>query len=90
VQDGSNGGGYQTDYRRGKRLQKVARMLMGRRSQCSCSRFYHRTMMLIFGLLAAHTACFIATVVMLGQNQYIHEVGGGGWGVGGWGVGVGK
>jgi hypothetical protein len=43
-------------------------------SQAS-TRFYKHACLLILGLFAAHTACFIASVTLINaQNQYITEV----------------
>eukprot|EP00878_Enallax_costatus_P031470 GHUV01034416.1.p1 GENE.GHUV01034416.1~~GHUV01034416.1.p1 ORF type:complete len:452 (+),score=95.23 GHUV01034416.1:594-1949(+) len=74
-QEGSEVGGYRSDFKRGKRLRKLARMLNSKQAQKANTRFYKHTVLVILGLLIAHMACFIASVALIdGQKQYIEEV----------------
>ncbi|KAI8475137.1 MAG: hypothetical protein J3K34DRAFT_517581 [Monoraphidium minutum] len=56
LQEGSEAGGYQSDFKRGKRLRKLARLLLGKRAQTAAMRFRARAGLVVLGLLAVHTA----------------------------------
>ncbi|WIA17635.1 hypothetical protein OEZ85_014441 [Tetradesmus obliquus] len=73
--DGSEAGAYESDFKRGKRLRRLARMLNGKQAQKAAARFYKHACLLTLGLFVAHTACFAASVSLINaQNQYIQEV----------------
>lgn len=76
-QEGSEAGGYTSDFKRGKRLRKLAHMLNSRRAQAAHSRFYRHAVLVVLGLMAAHLACFATSVVMIdNQRLFITEVDG--------------
>lgn len=58
----------------GASSQPLAMLLLSLHLQPS-NRFYKHTVLVIAGLLCAHLACFIASVVLIdAQRQYIDEV----------------
>jgi len=66
---------YQSDFKRGKRLRKLARLLASKRATKAGARFKQHTVLLALGLIVAHLACFVASVVLIdNQRQYINEV----------------
>lgn len=72
-----------TDYRRGKRFKKLARVLSSQMVQRQMARFKMHTIMVVSGLTIAHVGVFILVYVLLRQQKAgvtdLNTAGGHGW-----------
>jgi hypothetical protein len=73
--DGGEDQGYHSDFKRGKRLRKLMRLLGSKQAEKVPDRFYSHTVMVTVLVMVIHLACFIASVVLLeSQKSFITEV----------------
>ncbi len=75
VVSGSEAGGYQTDFKRGRRFKKLMKLLSSAKAKADLTRYHKHTYLVIALLLAVHVVCFALFLVFLeNQKNYVTEV----------------
>ncbi|GFR48517.1 hypothetical protein Agub_g10412 [Astrephomene gubernaculifera] len=75
VVSGSEVGGYQTDFKRGRRFKKLMKLLSSAKAKADLTRYHRHTYIVIIILLLVHIVCFALFLVFLeNQKKYVTEV----------------
>ncbi|KAG2493479.1 hypothetical protein HYH03_008295 [Edaphochlamys debaryana] len=75
VVSGSEAGGYQTDFKRGRRFKKLMKLLSSAKAKADLTRYHRHTYIVIALLLLVHTVCFALFLIFLeNQKKYVTEV----------------
>ncbi|GLI64845.1 hypothetical protein VaNZ11_008226 [Volvox africanus] len=75
VVSGSEAGGYQTDFKRGRRFKKLMKLLSSAKAKADLTRYNRHTYIVIALLLLVHVVCFALFLVFLeNQKKYVTEV----------------
>ncbi|GLC33063.1 hypothetical protein PLESTB_000374500 [Pleodorina starrii] len=75
VVSGSEAGGYQTDFKRGRRFKKLMKLLSSVKAKADLTRFNRHTYIVMAVLLLVHVVCFALFLVFLeNQKKYVTEV----------------
>ncbi|KAG2450719.1 hypothetical protein HYH02_004557 [Chlamydomonas schloesseri] len=75
VVSGSEAGGYQTDFKRGRRFKKLMKLLSSAKAKADLTRYNRHTYIVIALLLLVHTICFALFLIFLeNQKKYVTEV----------------
>lgn len=75
VVSGSEAGGYQTDFKRGRRFKKLMKLLSSVKAKTDLTRYNRHTYIVMVVLLLVHVVCFALFLVFLeNQKKYVTEV----------------